>query len=104
MDLKATHPCARQALARRLQGALEFLLIAAEERGTEASEACSLGQEYGVLEPEAASAAADAITEGLSAALRPAAEATRTHRPELLGLQAEVMPAGSTLEGKTLDV
>lgn len=73
------------------------MLIAAEERGTEANEACSLGQEYGVLEPEAASAAAEAITESLAGALRPAAEATRTQRPELLGLQAEVVLVKSTL-------
>ena len=58
-----------------------------------------MGQEYGLLEPEAASPAAQAINEGLSAALRPAAEATETQRPELLGLQAEVGLAWLTLLG-----
>ena len=78
--------------AWHLQGALEFVLVAAEERGAGAGEAYSLGTEYGLLEPDAASAAAQEVTEGLSAALRPAAEATKTQRPELQGLQAEVGP------------
>ncbi len=68
-------------------------MVAAEDRGPEAGEAYSLGQEYGLLEPEAASAAAEVINEGLLATLRPAAEATEDHRPELLGLQAEVESA-----------
>ena len=68
------------------------MLVAAEERGTEAGEAYSSGQEYGLLEPEAASAAAQAISEDLVTALAPAAEATKDDRPDLLGLQAEVGP------------
>ncbi len=72
------------------QDSQEFVLIAAEERGAEAGEAYGLGQEYSLLEPEPASAAAQAISKGLVAALRPAAEATKDHWSELLGLQAEV--------------
>jgi len=76
-----------------LQESLSFVLITAEERGTEGGEAYALGNEYGLLDPEAASHAAEALNEGLVVAMRPAAEATRDQRPELLGIQAEVHPS-----------
>ena len=73
-----------------VQDPMSFVLIAAEERGTEGGEAYALGNEYGLLDPEAASHAAEALNEGLVVAMRPAAEAKRDQRPELLGIQAEV--------------
>jgi len=76
-----------------VQESLSFVLIAAEDRGTEGGEAYALGNEYGLLDPEAASHAAEALNEGLVVAMRPAAEATRDQRPELLGIQAEVHPS-----------
>ena len=75
------------------------MLIAAEEHGTRGAEAYGLGNEYGLLDPEAASHAAEALNEGLVAAMRPAAEATRDQRSELLGIQAEVHPSRHALLG-----
>lgn len=73
-----------------MQDALSFVLVVAEEPGPVGSEAVTTGSAYGVLDPEAASTAAQALNEGLVAAMRPAAEATGEQRPELLGIQAEV--------------
>ena len=68
------------------------MLVVADELGPERSEAYALGNAYGLLDPEAASAAAEALNEGLLAAMRPAAEPTQNQRPEFLGVQAEVLP------------
>ena len=66
------------------------MLVVADELGPEGSEAYALGNVYGLLDPEAASAAAEAFNEGLSAAMRPAAEPAQNQKPEFLGVQAEV--------------
>ena len=58
-----------------VQDPLSFVLIVADEMGPAGGEAYAQGSMYGVLEPEAASAAAEVLNGGLAAALRPAAEA-----------------------------
>ena len=67
------------------------MLVVADELGPEGSEAYALGDAYGLLDPEAASAAAEALNEGLLAAMRPAAEPTQNQKPDFLGVQAEVL-------------
>ena len=68
------------------------MLVVADELGPEGSEAYALGNAYGLLlDPEAASAAAEALNEGLLAAIRPAAEPPQHQKPEFLGVQAEVL-------------
>ena len=67
------------------------MLVVADELGPEGSEAYALGNAYGLLDPEAASAAAEALNEGLLAAMRPAAEPPQNQKAEFLGVQAEVL-------------
>ena len=66
------------------------MLVVADELGPEGSEAYALGDAYGLLDPEAASAAAEALNEGLLAATRPAAEPAQSQKAEFIGVQAEV--------------
>lgn len=74
-----------------LQELLSFVLVVADELGPEGGEAYALGNAYGLLDPEAASAAAEALNEGLLAAMRPAAEPTQNQKPDFFGVQAEVL-------------
>lgn len=67
-----------------LQDPLSFVLIVADELGPQGGEAYAQGSAYGVLEPEAASAAAEALNGGLAAALRPAAEADQVNSNQKL--------------------
>ena len=62
-----------------MQDPLSFVLIVADELGPQGGEAYAQGSSYGVLEPEAASAAAEALNGGLAAALRPAAAADQVN-------------------------
>ena len=58
-----------------VQDPQSFVLIVADETGPSGGEAYAQGSAYGVLEPEAASAAAEVLNGGLAAAFRPAAGA-----------------------------
>ena len=73
------------------------MLVVADELGPEGGEGYTAGSVYGLLDPEAASAAAEALNEGLMAAMRPAAEPAQNQGPEFLGIQAEVPPKLSLL-------